>query len=182
MLFCRSGRSVMETRGKITRPGTGAAMKWKRPATRTQSRPATTDVSFSTSGFMNSIHVTQSNIVRHILLVCAEAKYSRSGGRSERDCIELLQDAEPLDFNADSVSDNPLDTESGRWATTHSALESQHSVSLTSFKCNGKQIILVPNVPYGILKWIINLWNNKTKEVFLGLKGPVCEFFKEPQR
>lgn len=43
-----------------------------------------------------------------------EAKYSRSGARAERDCIELLQDAEPLDFNADSLTDNPLETESGR--------------------------------------------------------------------
>ncbi|XP_023255256.1 LMBR1 domain-containing protein 2-B-like [Seriola lalandi dorsalis] len=43
-----------------------------------------------------------------------QAKYSRSGSRAERDCIELLQDAEPLDFNADSLTDDPLDTESGR--------------------------------------------------------------------
>lgn len=135
-MFCRSGRNVMETCGKIARPETGAAMKWKRPATRTQSHPATTDVSFSSSGFMSSTHIAWSKNLRNILLVCAEAKYSRSGGRSERDCIELLQDAEPLDFNADSVSDNPLDTESGRWATTSSTLESQYSTSLTSFKYN----------------------------------------------
>ncbi|CAG12426.1 unnamed protein product, partial [Tetraodon nigroviridis] len=32
-----------------------------------------------------------------------QAKYSRSGNRTERDCIELLQDAEPLDFNGDSL-------------------------------------------------------------------------------
>lgn len=44
----------------------------------------------------------------------AEAKYSRSGNRTERDCIELLQDAEPLDFNGDSLTDSPLETESGR--------------------------------------------------------------------
>ncbi|XP_037758568.1 G-protein coupled receptor-associated protein LMBRD2 isoform X2 [Chelonia mydas] len=37
------------------------------------------------------------------------SKYTRSNGRNERDRIELLQDAEPLDFNADSVSDDPLD-------------------------------------------------------------------------
>lgn len=49
-----------------------------------------------------------------ILPVAAEAKYSRSGNRSERDCIELLQDAEPLDFNGDSLTDNSLETESGR--------------------------------------------------------------------
>uniref|UniRef100_A0A671VMJ4 LMBR1 domain containing 2b n=1 Tax=Sparus aurata TaxID=8175 RepID=A0A671VMJ4_SPAAU len=45
-----------------------------------------------------------------------EAKYSRSGSRPERDCIELLQDAEPLDFNADSLTDDPLESESGRHA------------------------------------------------------------------
>ncbi|KAK3555281.1 hypothetical protein QTP86_014887 [Hemibagrus guttatus] len=40
-----------------------------------------------------------------------QAKYSRGGGtRSERDRIELLQDAEPLDFNAETVSDDPLDS------------------------------------------------------------------------
>eukprot|EP00066_Takifugu_rubripes_P029394 XP_011618660.1 PREDICTED: LMBR1 domain-containing protein 2-B-like [Takifugu rubripes] len=43
-----------------------------------------------------------------------QAKYSRSGNRTERDCIELLQDAEPLDFNGDSLTENPLETESGR--------------------------------------------------------------------
>uniref|UniRef100_A0AAQ5Y702 LMBR1 domain containing 2 n=1 Tax=Amphiprion ocellaris TaxID=80972 RepID=A0AAQ5Y702_AMPOC len=43
-------------------------------------------------------------------------KYSRSGSRAERDCIELLQDAEPLDFNADSLADDALDTESTRHA------------------------------------------------------------------
>ncbi|XP_062290303.1 G-protein coupled receptor-associated protein LMBRD2B [Scomber scombrus] len=43
-----------------------------------------------------------------------QAKYSRASGRAERDCIELLQDAEPLDFNADSLTDEPLDSESGR--------------------------------------------------------------------
>ncbi|XP_061119325.1 G-protein coupled receptor-associated protein LMBRD2B isoform X2 [Conger conger] len=42
-------------------------------------------------------------------------KYSRSGGtgRPERDRIELLQDAEPLDFNAETASDD-LELESGR--------------------------------------------------------------------
>uniref|UniRef100_A0A7N6B7I5 LMBR1 domain containing 2 n=1 Tax=Anabas testudineus TaxID=64144 RepID=A0A7N6B7I5_ANATE len=35
-------------------------------------------------------------------------------GRTERDCIELLQDAEPLDFNADALTDDPLDAEHGR--------------------------------------------------------------------
>ncbi|KAM6474233.1 G-protein coupled receptor-associated protein LMBRD2 [Liasis olivaceus] len=43
------------------------------------------------------------------------SKYTRSNGRNERDRIELLQDAEPLDFNADSVNEDPLDSESGRY-------------------------------------------------------------------
>uniref|UniRef100_A0A8C2Z5W3 LMBR1 domain containing 2b n=1 Tax=Cyclopterus lumpus TaxID=8103 RepID=A0A8C2Z5W3_CYCLU len=42
------------------------------------------------------------------------AKHSRSGPRSERDAIELLQDAEPLDFNAETLSDDPLEAEPGR--------------------------------------------------------------------
>uniref|UniRef100_A0ACB8EP29 LMBR1 domain-containing protein 2 n=1 Tax=Sphaerodactylus townsendi TaxID=933632 RepID=A0ACB8EP29_9SAUR len=43
------------------------------------------------------------------------SKYTRANGRNERDRIELLQDAEPLDFNADSVSEDPLDSDSGRY-------------------------------------------------------------------
>uniref|UniRef100_A0A668A891 LMBR1 domain containing 2b n=1 Tax=Myripristis murdjan TaxID=586833 RepID=A0A668A891_9TELE len=43
-----------------------------------------------------------------------QAKYSRGGSRAERDCIELLQDAEPLDFNADSLTDDPLEADSSR--------------------------------------------------------------------
>ncbi|KAM7077266.1 G-protein coupled receptor-associated protein LMBRD2 isoform 2-T3 [Ciconia maguari] len=43
------------------------------------------------------------------------SKYTRSNGRTERDRIELLQDAEPLDFNADSVNDDPLESDSGRY-------------------------------------------------------------------
>ncbi|XP_068191245.1 G-protein coupled receptor-associated protein LMBRD2B isoform X2 [Antennarius striatus] len=45
-----------------------------------------------------------------------QAKYSRSGNRAERDCIELLEDAEPLDFSNDSLTDDPLDTQAGRHA------------------------------------------------------------------
>lgn len=44
----------------------------------------------------------------------ALSKYTRPNGRTERDRIELLQDAEPLDFNADSVNDDPLESDSGR--------------------------------------------------------------------
>ncbi|NXR03545.1 LMBD2 protein, partial [Sagittarius serpentarius] len=43
------------------------------------------------------------------------SKYTRSNGRTERDRIELLQDAEPLDFNADSLNDDPLELDSGRY-------------------------------------------------------------------
>lgn len=43
-----------------------------------------------------------------------QAKYSRSSNRPDKDCIELLQDAEALDFNADALTDDPLDTDSGR--------------------------------------------------------------------
>lgn len=43
-----------------------------------------------------------------------EAKYSHVGGQPERDSIELLQDAEPLDFNAETLTDDPLQSETGR--------------------------------------------------------------------
>ncbi|XP_041042353.1 G-protein coupled receptor-associated protein LMBRD2B isoform X2 [Carcharodon carcharias] len=44
-------------------------------------------------------------------------KYCRSNSRSERDCMELLQDPEPMDFNADSFSDDGPDqnSELGRY-------------------------------------------------------------------
>nr|XP_057912953.1 G-protein coupled receptor-associated protein LMBRD2B [Doryrhamphus excisus] len=45
-----------------------------------------------------------------------QVKYSRGGGRAERDRVELLQDAEPLDFNADSLADEAVDSECGRHA------------------------------------------------------------------
>ncbi|XP_065821872.1 G-protein coupled receptor-associated protein LMBRD2B-like [Labrus bergylta] len=40
-----------------------------------------------------------------------QAKYSRSGGRAERDCMELLQDAEPLDFDVDFLVVDMFDDE-----------------------------------------------------------------------
>uniref|UniRef100_A0A8C8JDB0 Uncharacterized protein n=1 Tax=Oncorhynchus tshawytscha TaxID=74940 RepID=A0A8C8JDB0_ONCTS len=43
-----------------------------------------------------------------------QAKYSRTGRGTERDSIELLQDAEPLDFNAETLSDDPLEAGSTR--------------------------------------------------------------------
>ncbi|XP_061886867.1 G-protein coupled receptor-associated protein LMBRD2B [Entelurus aequoreus] len=45
-----------------------------------------------------------------------QVKYSRSSRLPERDRVELLQDAEPLDFNADSLSEEAADSESGRHA------------------------------------------------------------------
>lgn len=43
-----------------------------------------------------------------------QAKYSRGSNRPDKDCMELLQDAEPLDFNADSLADDSLDADSAR--------------------------------------------------------------------
>ncbi|XP_045141002.1 G-protein coupled receptor-associated protein LMBRD2 isoform X5 [Echinops telfairi] len=44
------------------------------------------------------------------------SKYTRgNNNRTERDRIELLQDPEPMDFNADTFTDDPLDPESGRY-------------------------------------------------------------------
>ncbi|KAF0031823.1 hypothetical protein F2P81_016378 [Scophthalmus maximus] len=45
-----------------------------------------------------------------------QAKYCRSGSRAERDHVELLQDAEPLDFSAETLTDDAPDAESGRHA------------------------------------------------------------------
>ncbi|KAK1345370.1 hypothetical protein QTO34_014081 [Cnephaeus nilssonii] len=42
------------------------------------------------------------------------SKYTRANNRTERDRIELLQDVEPLDFNAEAFTDDPLESESGR--------------------------------------------------------------------
>uniref|UniRef100_A0A8C5KCD1 LMBR1 domain containing 2 n=1 Tax=Jaculus jaculus TaxID=51337 RepID=A0A8C5KCD1_JACJA len=43
------------------------------------------------------------------------SKYTRGNNRTERDRIELLQDAEPLDFNAETFTDDTLESESGRY-------------------------------------------------------------------
>ncbi|KAK2506373.1 hypothetical protein MC885_015441 [Smutsia gigantea] len=43
------------------------------------------------------------------------SKYTRANNRTERDRIELLQDVEPLDFNAETFTDDPLESESGRY-------------------------------------------------------------------
>ncbi|XP_045422541.1 G-protein coupled receptor-associated protein LMBRD2 isoform X3 [Lemur catta] len=43
------------------------------------------------------------------------SKYTRTNNRTERDRIELLQDAEPLDFNAETFTDDPLEPESRRY-------------------------------------------------------------------
>lgn len=82
----------------------------------THSAPTQTDVSFIPwphlsllctdfcwLGFCNILFIPS--------LSSTEAKYSRGGGtHSERDRIELLQDAEPLDFSAETVSDDPLES------------------------------------------------------------------------
>ncbi|ELK06067.1 LMBR1 domain-containing protein 2 [Pteropus alecto] len=47
------------------------------------------------------------------------SKYTRANNRTERDRIELLQDAEPLDFNAEAFTDDPLESESGRNSFTN---------------------------------------------------------------
>lgn len=50
-----------------------------------------------------------------------EAKYTRSSSQTGRDSIELLQDAEPLDFNAETLNDDPLKSEPGRLVWVFSA-------------------------------------------------------------
>ncbi|KAF3828589.1 hypothetical protein GH733_004790 [Mirounga leonina] len=42
------------------------------------------------------------------------SKYTRANNRTERDRIELLQDVEPLDFNAETFTDDPLESKSER--------------------------------------------------------------------
>uniref|UniRef100_A0A671LQI2 LMBR1 domain-containing protein 2-B-like n=1 Tax=Sinocyclocheilus anshuiensis TaxID=1608454 RepID=A0A671LQI2_9TELE len=45
-----------------------------------------------------------------------QVKYTPSSSQTGRDSIELLQDAEPLDFNAETLTDDPLQSEPGRHA------------------------------------------------------------------
>uniref|UniRef100_A0A673KZ49 LMBR1 domain-containing protein 2-B-like n=2 Tax=Sinocyclocheilus rhinocerous TaxID=307959 RepID=A0A673KZ49_9TELE len=45
-----------------------------------------------------------------------QANYTPSSSQTGRDSIELLQDAEPLDFNAETLTDDPLQSEPGRHA------------------------------------------------------------------
>ncbi|TSQ12725.1 LMBR1 domain-containing protein 2-B [Bagarius yarrelli] len=67
-----------------------------------------------------------------------QAKYSRGGGvRSERDRIELLQDAEPLDFNAETISDDPLESNSCR-SSFKQAHVSKHIVWFQSISTSDK--------------------------------------------
>ncbi|XP_029434693.1 LMBR1 domain-containing protein 2 [Rhinatrema bivittatum] len=56
-------------------------------------------------------------------------KYTRTNNKTERDRIELLQDAEPLDFNADVFTDDPLESESGRYQPGGRYLSMSHSQS-----------------------------------------------------
>uniref|UniRef100_A0A4W5PH36 LMBR1 domain containing 2b n=1 Tax=Hucho hucho TaxID=62062 RepID=A0A4W5PH36_9TELE len=53
--------------------------------------------------------MTETNYSDTIPNTNRQAKYSRTGRGTERDSIELLQDAEPLDFNAETLSDDPLE-------------------------------------------------------------------------
>ncbi|XP_069483230.1 G-protein coupled receptor-associated protein LMBRD2 [Ambystoma mexicanum] len=57
------------------------------------------------------------------------SKYTRSNNRPERDRIELLQDAEPLDFNADTFTDDPLESESERYPPSGRYLSMSNSQS-----------------------------------------------------
>nr|XP_033788717.1 G-protein coupled receptor-associated protein LMBRD2 isoform X2 [Geotrypetes seraphini] len=57
------------------------------------------------------------------------SKYTRTNNRTEIDRIELLQDAEPLDFNADTFTDDPLESESGRYQPGGRYLSMSHSQS-----------------------------------------------------
>lgn len=54
-------------------------------------------------------------------------KYTRSNSRGERDRIELLQDVEPVDFNGETFTDDPLDMESGRYHSGGRYLSMSHS-------------------------------------------------------
>ncbi|KAK7810668.1 hypothetical protein U0070_012794 [Myodes glareolus] len=58
--------------------------------------------------------LTPKSRISQILLPIA-SKYTRANNRTERDRIELLQDAEPLDFNAETFTDDSLEPESGRY-------------------------------------------------------------------
>lgn len=114
VICCRSGRSATGTREKTTLRGTGAATRWRRRATQTPWAPATADVSQQVVGAALWRCFWWFSGDGALRVVWTEAKYSRSGSRAERDRIELLQDAEPLDFNAEALTDDPLDAESGR--------------------------------------------------------------------
>lgn len=55
------------------------------------------------------------------------SKYTRANNKAERDRIELLQDAEPLDFNAETFTDDPLESESGRYQPGGRYLSMSHN-------------------------------------------------------
>ncbi|XP_053304103.1 G-protein coupled receptor-associated protein LMBRD2 isoform X2 [Spea bombifrons] len=62
-----------------------------------------------------NVHAEQKEPSYTEMTTSRSSKYTRANNRSEKDRIELLQDAEPLDFNADTFTDDPLDSESGRY-------------------------------------------------------------------
>uniref|UniRef100_A0A4W5PM90 LMBR1 domain containing 2b n=1 Tax=Hucho hucho TaxID=62062 RepID=A0A4W5PM90_9TELE len=65
----------------------------------------------------NTREDTARNRIRNEAAEMTETNYSdtipNTNRRTERDSIELLQDAEPLDFNAETLSDDPLEAGSG---------------------------------------------------------------------
>ncbi|KAG2466137.1 LMBD2 protein, partial [Polypterus senegalus] len=64
--------------------------------------------------FMGDNDMTSDLIDEGKELIRREAmKYTRSN-RPDRDRVELLQDAEPMDFNADTFADDGLDSDTGR--------------------------------------------------------------------
>ncbi|KAM8960991.1 G-protein coupled receptor-associated protein LMBRD2 isoform 1-T1 [Pelodytes ibericus] len=62
-----------------------------------------------------NVHSDQKEPTYTEMTTSRSSKYTRPNNRTERDRIELLQDAEPLDFNADTFTDDPLESESGRY-------------------------------------------------------------------
>lgn len=153
-LFDRSGVSATDIREKKQEQETGPLplpLKWRKPITLTHSAPAQANVSFKPwphlSLFCDGFcWLSFCNILFIPSRSSTEAKYSRGGGtRSERDRIELLQDAEPLDFNSETVSDDPLDSNRFSFQITfhslvnfHSSTRSYQSWCLLAHHCKGE--------------------------------------------
>lgn len=80
-----------------------------------------------------------------LFLFSTEAKYTRSSNQSGRDSIELLQDAEPLDFNAETLTDDPLQSDPGRL----DGVLLRAAVMMTEF-CRPTQEFASPWFPFSI--------------------------------